>query len=153
MANIFKDKKFTSLMSVTLALIIVVICSIVIIKERKLAPYNTSTPFLINRWANENDFIIDGSTLISFNPKITLRPKYNIKNLQILIRYLDANGNVVYSSSTQTFGDVSAGGEYELKITLLDIGSLLFSKVEDARIDVVSGTVFRLQRKVNYLQQ
>lgn len=98
-------------------------------------------PHLFRRSAENSDVIVDSDLdLSAFGAKYTVTPQTDIDNLEITIRFLDEDRNVL-TTFEQTLGNVREGVQVSFSISLFDLGLSVALKTEYESWSVTGGTV------------
>ena len=96
---------------------------------------------LLSRSARNSDIIVDSNLdLSSFGAKYTVMPQTDIDNLEITIRFLDEDRNVL-TTFEKTLGDVKESVQVSFSISLFDMSLSVALNTRYESWSVTGGTV------------
>ncbi|MBQ2702180.1 MAG: hypothetical protein IJF64_04235 [Clostridia bacterium] len=108
--------------------------------QRSKMKINNSSPGLFERKASARDMELYDSYSFPVSITLTVVPKENIEDLEILIQYLDSSGRIV-KSQRKFIGDVRTGGVYEFDIKLTDFTVSQLAVITRCQYAVSGGTI------------
>lgn len=95
---------------------------------------------VFTRDATVNDINIDNSNDFALSMNYTMIPKVDINNLELTFKYKDSSGKTL-TTKTKLMGNVKAGIQYKISISLSEFGFFDLFKISYASITVSRGTV------------
>ena len=102
---------------------------------------NDDPPRLFYRSADNDDVLIDTELdLSSFGEKFVVTPQVDIDDLELTIRFLDEDRNVL-TTHVQDLGNVKEGVQVSFSISLFDLGLSVAWNTKYSSVSVTGGSV------------
>lgn len=104
---------------------------------------SNSSPSLFHRSATNSDIHVEMSDEV-FSTSYKITPYCDIEDLEITVIFADSNRNTV-AEKVKYVGDVKKGREYEVSVSITELGFLDIFKISQTTCRVTGGTVSYLR--------